>query len=196
VADKKNVVFLSDQSKFNYSKKKDKEEQDTNELEDMVSFFEKKLKSQRKKLKKKKLNLSDSAGNIALLNSLLEMMIQIIPTAEKVYRKYKNERAAYAIVALVTQSREISADIQRYSNVSHNATNLINKIIIPTLQLILQNYLNLNSILLKELDDVVPKKFRKAVHEKVNSSMQKHGNYLKEITLSISDKTNEYFSDK
>jgi hypothetical protein len=192
---KDNVVSLESKSKFSYSKAK-KEEKDTEQLEDMVSYFEQQLKKHKKKLKKNKLNMSDSAGNLALLNSLLEMMVKIIPTAEKVYRKYKNERAAYAIVALVTQSREISSDIQRYSTVSNNATNLINKIIIPNLQLILQNYINLNSTLIREINDIVPKQYRKTVSKKLNLSMQKHGVFLKEITNAVSDKTNEFFNDK
>ena len=186
--------------KFNFGKGKDKdndekEDSEINNLESIISVFEVKLKKNRKRLKKSNQDLGDSAGNLAVLKSLLEMMVGILPMAERVYVKYKNERAAYAIVALVTQVREISADIQRYSNVNKNGEVILEKIIMPTMQLILQHYLNSCAMLIKDLETskkLTPNNARKLV----NKSIERFGDYMKEITHSITDKTASYFNDK
>ncbi len=166
------------------------------EIENMVSYFDKSLKKHRKKLKKNNQSLADAAGNVAVLKSLLEMLITLIPTAEKTYKKFKNERGAYAIAALVTQTREISADIQRYSSSQKNASVLIDSIIIPNIQLILQNYMSTNSVLINSINKRYGKKEGKAIISLINQSMTEHSSYLKQITEAISQRATDYFSDK
>jgi hypothetical protein len=195
------VVEFNQEPKFNIKVKGIKEKlksskngrEAADNLESVASYFHKSLRAHRKRLKKSKQTLADSAGNIAVLSSLLDMMVSLMPTAERVYRKYKNERAAYAIVALIKELREVSSDIQRYSSSQKNAEVLVDKIIFPSFQLILQNYINSSSHIAKiAASGVKPKLIKK----EIDKSVAEHTAFLKEIVQATIDKTSQYFTEK
>ncbi len=174
----------------------DKKEKEQLELDALVSEFETTLTKQRKRLKKRKQTLTDSAGNIAILTAMLKMTISIIPIAEKQYQRYKNDRAAQSIVLLAKQARDLSADIQRLGGAASAAPVIINQVVMPNFQHLLQNNLNEGSIAIKALKELLPKEYHKKCQEVINSLIKNQSNYMSQINLAISEKIEKYFDEK
>jgi len=165
-------------------------------LDALVSKFQKTLKQHKKKLKKRNQKLTDSAGNIAILESMLQMTLSILPVAEKQYLLWKNERAAYAIVALTTQAKDLSNDIQRLGGAGSAAPVLINTIIMPNFQHLLQNTLNEGSSLIKILKSQLPKKEHKLAQESVNTFIKNQTQYMSQVSQAMVDKVEKYFDER
>jgi hypothetical protein len=127
---------------------------------------------------------------------MLQMTLSMIPVAEKMYQRYKNERAAYAVVALVNQGRELSADIQRLGGAASAAPVIINTIVMPNFQHMLQNTLNEGALAIKSLKNVVPKNAQKQSEEIIKTMIKNQSSFLSQINLAISDKIEKYFDEK
>ena len=166
------------------------------EFEKTLSVFEKTLRKERKKLKKKNQTLTDSPGNVAVLKALLKMNLKLIPTAERMFHKYRNERAAYPVVALVNQCRDLSADIQRLGGAASASPVIINTILMPNFQMLLQSTLNEGAEALKELKRVMPKKFHRKITDVMNSNIKNQTDYMSEINHAIAEKIENYFNEK
>lgn len=164
------------------------------QLEAHISYFEKEVARRKKKLKKRNKRIDDGGASVEILQSLLGMSLRLLPTAERMFYHYKNERAVYALVALVTQIRDIQTDLQRLGAADDQGTEIFDKIIVPAQQLIIQNFLRESSFFLRTLKNSLPEKYHKTVSTHVNSFMKNHAKYLGETTDSTQARVLEYFA--
>lgn len=63
---------------------------------------------------------------------MLATVLGLIPIAEKQYRREKKEHTAYALNSLVSQARELSADIQASADRSRVAELIVTDLMMPT----------------------------------------------------------------
>lgn len=139
-------------------------------------------------------NDSDSAIELAQ-KSMLKMMIGLIPIAETQYREFKNERAAYALNALVSQSRELIADIQSTKDRSLVADAIIANVIHPTFISIGQFIIDSNRYLRKDLAEVVDAKDMANVTSALDKNMRSIGQYLQQTVDMLNERIQKMLVD-
>ncbi len=130
---------------------------------------------------------SDSAIDLAQ-KSMLKMMIGLIPIAESQYREFKNERAAYALNALVSQARELIADIQSTKDRSTVADAITLNVINPTFISLGQFIIDSNRYLRKELAESVDVKDLMEVTAALDKNMRGIGQYLQQTMEQLNER--------
>lgn len=124
---------------------------------------------------------TDKAAN-AILRAMLSTTIRMLPLAEASYRKYSNERAAYAYSALVSQIRELMADLRAVQSLDAQAETINTKIMQNAIRLLIQN-LSLELYSTKAQFDSALKtpKDKQMAKRAVDVMVQQHGAYMKEV---------------
>lgn len=158
----------------------------------LVSAFESEMKKHRRRLKRNKVSLTETQGNLAVLKSLLKMTLDMMPIAEKQFKKYQNERAVYPIVALTNQIREIMTDVRQLDNNDRLAQHLMVSILRPSLKLIISHIVQDFNTLKEELTETMPPKRALRVKQRLNDMMRSHGTLLDELTQSVEQQLDEY----
>lgn len=69
---------------------------------------------------------------ILFQRQMLATILRLIPIAEKQYRREKKEHTAYALNSLVSQARELTADIQSSADRAAVAEIIVTEILMPT----------------------------------------------------------------
>lgn len=99
-------------------------------------------------------------------------IINLIPIAEEEYRKGKRDHQAYVLNALISQSRELAADLMASGDRQSLAAAIVSEILEPTfkaiLQFMMQEQMQLKAIL---TDKIFPQHQANAVHE-IDSSLK------------------------
>jgi hypothetical protein len=171
----------------------EKLEEEQAKFDSLVSRFDKIYQKQKKKLRKKNIRITDGPGNIMVLTAMLEMTLKLIPIAEKQFYRFKNDRAVYPVINLVKQAREIATDIQRLGGAASAAPVIINTMITPNFQHLLQSSLNEGSALLRKLKQELPREHHKTVQSAINEMVKNQTNYLGEINRAITSQIENYF---
>jgi hypothetical protein len=156
-----------------------------------ASLFKKRLKKIRKV---KKTNNYDEKFNAAVLKSLLDMVLDLVPIAEQNYRRFRSDRPAYALNTYVNQGREIINDLRAIEDFQDRADK-IKQIVRLHFTKMLENLVDelhrLRSNLLQSLhvDDPTT---QKAVAEALQSMLKSHSSFSNESLKAIGDKLDAY----
>jgi hypothetical protein len=132
-----------------------------------------------RKLKRARGN--SNVADLQTLRALLTLTIELIPMARATYRQYRSERAIYAMNGLVNQARELMNDIRQLRTGKKQHQHIVNKILLPNLQAILQQYLNDCTEFKKGLSQL-RRQDRSRVEKAINAMMQAHARVFNEIS--------------
>ncbi len=142
------------------------------------------------------INSKDSENAIEhAQKSLFNMLIRLIPTAEQQYLEYKNERAAYALNALVSQTRELISDIQSTKDRSQVADTIIMSIIQPIMTTLAQFLIDNSRYLRKDLLEIVDAREIKNLNEALDRNIKNIGSYLPQLVAQLEERINKTLSD-
>jgi len=75
---------------------------------------------------------------IVFQRQMLATVLRLIPIAENQYRKEKKEHTAYALNSLVSQARELSADIQASADRASVAEIIVTEYMMPTFRSLIE----------------------------------------------------------
>jgi hypothetical protein len=177
--------------KFRHHSIKIKTAQTSEDLEHHVSKFDRALTRHRKYFRKHNIRISDAKANIVVLESLLKMTLGLIGIAEQQFHKYKNERSAYCINALSNQVREIMNDLRQLRTGDKQHKEIINRIIIPNLSVLMQQYMA-NCTDLKKHINQLDRKQRQPMLDALTATMQQQGNLFNEASTKMQQQLAEY----
>lgn len=119
---KKNVGKYIADAKYTVKNTDKKAEKEASDLEKIL----KKTAKQRVRLMKvaKARDYTDK-NSVKLLTALRAMMLNMLPRAERTYQTWGNDKAAYALNALVSQIREIENDLRLVADLGHQADRIV-----------------------------------------------------------------------
>jgi hypothetical protein len=156
-----------------------------------VSLFQKDYHDIKKIIGPEALDYNNDKATIAILRSMLNMLVSLIPLAEQNYKQYSNERSAYAINALVSQTRELLTDIKNAQNTEQQIDYITNEIVSLHLKLILNNIINNVYVLKKE---VKSKGKPKDIIKMLDAMIKDQGAFIIQIRKSVEDRLKEYMA--
>ena len=136
---------------------------------------------------------SDTQANIRVLKYCFAMSHRLLPIAEEIYIKYKNERGVYAIAGLVEQIRELSNDLRMLSSNDKTVEYVLNVVFLPALQLVMQHIISDFAELKTTLTDSLPEKKAKPIKLKLSKMTKAYGQLLDDVKKSVSEKVTEHF---
>ena len=142
-------------------------------------------------------NKTDNAIQAAQ-KKLLKMMIELIPIAESNFRKYGNERGAYAINAVISQTRELMADIRAEKDSREIAYKIVNEVVHPQFMLIAHNYVDNLYRLRKNVEVYTDPKLhgaQESINTKVSECAKECNLFLQEAYKSMRDQILEKFGE-
>lgn len=122
---------------------------------------------------------------LIIQKQLLKTLIDVIPIAEKGYRQYKNERAAYAFQAMVSGAREVISDIQATNDQQHLIDNIIVNILQPSFTSIAQQVVASVQHSYRSIEDFIDVRKKDIVKEELTSSAKELGRYLSDQLVFI-----------
>lgn len=112
------------------------------DVDEEVSRFQKEMKSVRKIVSNKNEDdLNTEVINKMMLRSMLAMTLDVIPLAEKAFRSTSKENAAYALIALIKEAKEISTELNMIGNVENQSAFIKSSIITPLFNAMAQHFL-------------------------------------------------------
>lgn len=165
----------------------------------------KRLKSRLKGLdsafKEKVAEIQESLDNnqipvIEIHKMALAMLVELIPIAEDKYRQYGNERSAYALNTIVSQLREIMADVRAEQDSSEIIINRVLQIQKQRFQLIGQNIFDTLYHLLHNIGIYIPAEYKKSVQANIKESATSIATYLEQIYKSMVEDLDTEFRGK
>ena len=108
-------------------------------------------------------------------------IVTLIPMAEEAYTKDKREHQMYALNAIISQGRELAADIAAMNNKKQLAQMLVDEVLNPAFKSILQHMLN-EQLTLKALlaDKIIPGKQQQVVQE-IDTSLRNNATSMTQI---------------
>ena len=177
-----------------FSKKKSKteliNEERQQEIEEEITRINKRYLKLEKSVKDAK---SDVQVNVKILKYCLNMSMHLLPTAQEIYTRYRSERAMYALNALVNQTRDLMDDIRQLSSNDKTVDHMLNSIMLPNLQLILQHTTNEFAELKTILSDAMPAKKAKMLRATMSKMQKNQAKLLTDIGKMTEEKIREYF---
>jgi hypothetical protein len=172
--EKQALVLRREAAKVIKIEKKNKKELPEQAVKKSKSMF-----ARKRQLIHNKVDAGDIDQAITLIQKqMLKMLVDVMPIAERGYRKYGNERAAYALNAMVSGAREVISDIQA----TKDQMQLIDKIVVGVLQpaftSIAQQVVASTQHSYKELEDYIDLRKKDLVKSVLSSSAKELGRYL------------------
>jgi hypothetical protein len=156
------------------------------------SVFDRRLKGIRKAAKRHDYG---EAAMLKMYRGLLDMVLDLIPIAERNYRQYKQDRASYALNTLVNQAREIGNDMRTLADFNNQAERIV-EMARRQFTLIAQAMVDEAYRLKKEIrDDLPPKKVEK-INKRIDALVHGQGKYLNESVKALSDTILSYMTDR
>lgn len=173
-------LVQKDAAKIIKFKKKHKKEVTTYD-EEPRSTFNRRMKSMQRRIDKGEI---DNAI-VLIQKQLLKTLVDVIPIAEISYRRYKNERASYALSGLISGARELIGDIQA----TKDSQQLIDRIVIgvmqPAFASIAQQIVSSTQHIYREIEDVIDHKKKDEVKQVLTGSAKDLGHYLNEQLVAV-----------
>jgi len=111
-------------------------------IESEVSRFQKEMKTVRKIVSNKNDDdINTEVLNKLMLRSMLAMTLDVLPLAEKAFRSSMKENAAYALIALIKEAKEISTELNMIGNVENQSSFIKESIVTPLFNAMAQHFL-------------------------------------------------------
>jgi hypothetical protein len=168
----------------------DNEEDDKETAKKNVSIFQKRLKKIRR--------MRDEEGaseklNTEILESLRDMVLDLIPIAEVNYRTFKIDKSAYALNTYVNQIREIENDLRAIEDFQTRADK-IKDIVIGQFKYVLQNLMDELYKVQREMLEMVgdDHKQQEIVRASVKQMLKTHSQFCNQALMAINDKIDRY----
>lgn len=131
----------------------------------------------------------------SMLQTTLAMILELIPVAEKIYRIKKSENAAYALNALINQSREIVVDLKLAKDVTGQVTYIRNEVLTPVFIAFTQTLIDSVYELNRHIDSNVTKtKEAIRVKEQVTELAKTLGRFQTGMINQVTDNITAYLS--
>lgn len=124
-------------------------------------------------------------ATIHFQRQMLSTLIDMIPIAESKYRETGHERAAYAMNSLISQSRELIADIQASGNQQDLINNLLMKVIQPHISMLFQNSVDNYYYLKRMLESNIKPGMQQEVNSIIDNSAKEFAHYLENVYNSM-----------
>jgi hypothetical protein len=165
--------------------------QEAQDIQNVKSIFAK-----RKKKIALYLNNDDlDRATILITKQLIKTLMDLIPIAEKKYRRYGNERSAYALNSLVSQVRELMTDMEAYKDRKALVTRLLNDIIRPNFMTMAQQLMTASVRMNQQISSYVDTKNHAKVTESVNNMIKEVARYMDGIYKEIEGKTHKQLGE-
>ena len=111
--------------------------------------------------------------------STLSTIIDLITIAERQYRKKKVESSAYALNSLISQARELIADLEARHDRLNMASNITREVLQPQFMRMASNIINTLHNTKRSIEPYV--KNEKAVNDKVDEAARSIALFLEEL---------------
>jgi len=116
---------------------------------------------------------------------LLKSLLQLVPLAEREYKKHKRQGDAYAYNAIVSQIRETITDIQSTNDSQQLLDRILVNILQPQFLAIAQYIIDSQYQLSKSLRSKIKDEDRKEVLSNINSSTKAIARHMDEVFTTI-----------
>lgn len=117
----------------------------------------------------------------ALQRAFILMLTELIPIAENTFRKFGNERAAYALNAMISQVRELVADQKAEQDLGALATKLCDDVLLSAFRQLGENMATSFYHLRETAMPLVPKNERAAFRNRLEESAVDMSKYATEL---------------
>jgi hypothetical protein len=136
---------------------------------------------------------TDVQANIKVLKYCFTMSHRLLPVAEEIFVRYKNERAVYAINGLVSQIRELAADLRMLSSNDKTVEYILNAVFLPSLQMVMQHITSDFAELREAITESLPPKKSKDVKLKMSKMIKGYGQLLNDAKKDVTEKVERHF---
>jgi hypothetical protein len=119
-------------------------------------------------------------------------IVNMIPLAEQAYLKDKREHQIYALNALISQARELAADLMASSDRSQLAEKLIHEMLEPTFKSILQTMMQEQLKLKHLIDDKIKPEYRAVVARDCDQVIKEVAGTMNVLFQVTSQQTRKY----
>lgn len=133
---------------------------------------------------------NDNAFDMAN-RSMLSFMLDLIPLAETRYREDARQSNAYAMIALISQARELISDLQAADDKSVIKDKIVYDVVKPTMMTLAQFLIDSNYQLKRELTDFVIKEHQQKAHLAIDNSTKAAGQYVQAMFSDLKDRLND-----
>ena len=132
-------------------------------------------------------NVESQQLAIQTIRSAITMLINVVPKAEKVFNKYRNERAAYAIVSLLNLLRELLKDLMSLSAVTQIGDKVLENAVEPALLNMAQTHISG----LKEIRKMVYKgRSQKRILKAIDQIIAAESDHISEVRTQAAEQIN------
>lgn len=138
--------------------------------------------------------MESPAAILTTLKYLLRASLNMVPLAEEDYRR--SRKGMYAFISLGNQIRELMIEIRQTAGGSDTADYLLEEIMVPALQMVLQHVMNDFSFLRKELAKSLPPQKMKRINESINTVLQNYATLMEETSNQVRENVNKYVAGK
>lgn len=189
------IIRLNDFKKSFEKVSKDSSIKIEKEAEKVISGFENEYRKLRKQIgSHSKSDFNAQKTSIAMSRALLASILQMLPIAEKQYHKKPGQSTAYSFTALVNLAREIQSDIRNLVDLQKQADSIVDKIVQPSLILIVQNLVNEMYLLRKEFrTQIKGSKSRNTLKSLTDDYLRTQSKYMNVIKSQLSKQVHSFF---
>lgn len=118
-------------------------------------------------------------------------IVNLIPVAEKEYKKYKRDHQAYVLNALISQGRELAADLMASGDRAQLASILTQEVIEPVFKSLLQHVMTEQLQLKAILGDKLKPQFIPDASREMDASLRRLAEIMTELYKSTSSQINK-----
>jgi len=132
-------------------------------------------------------NNNKDGAVVLIFKQLLKMMVDLIPISERVVRQTKGYRGIYQINQMVSQMRELMADMQAAQDRGLLGQTLIAKYVRPAFLDIAKMMVEGNHSIRMEIREYIPREERKRVIEMFEKTQEELAKYINAQYRQISE---------
>lgn len=136
-------------------------------------------------------------GMLSMVRAMLASTIEMLPIAEGQYKKYKNERAAYAFSTLVNQARELGNDLRTMQDLEGQVIHILTSILQPAFTQVMQHMINEVYAARTEIGrSVRDPRSQEVVQNALNTLLRAHAGYLQDMGGKVQSQLRDYLVEK
>lgn len=168
--------------------KKDIKDRDK-DLMKQISVFEKEQKKLSKLVGHKAgENVESQQISLQAVRAAIMMILSAIPKAERVFSRYKNERAAYALVSVTNLLRELLRDLAALSGFSQIGDRILDSAVEPALLNMAQTHIaGLKDLRQIVYEKVTERKVRRKLLKKIDETIEAQATYVNDARIQLSE---------
>lgn len=122
---------------------------------------------------------------------MLSAVVNLIPIAEKKYKKYGTQGHAYALNAMISGARELASDLQATADRQKLALTIVQEILMPAFRAIVQSIVDEHYTLKRDLEDYSKTKYTMKMKERIDQSGQVIAKHARAVYENTSGRIND-----